>query len=181
MNMKFDCGFRKENNRFRYRAGGIIIHRDRMPFVKSSVGGCFCMIGGGAALGESSSACIEREVREEAVFRASAEYLAVVCENFFRGIGGKIDGPDCHTIEFCCRMRLPDDPSLCKRCTDDGEEPVWIPLNEVRSADIKPVFIKENIDRILKEKTVLHVIEERDRQAEKAALRPDITESSDLI
>ena len=36
--MKYDCGFVKGNNWFRYRTGGILIHNNKMLFVKSGIG-----------------------------------------------------------------------------------------------------------------------------------------------
>ena len=41
-------------------------------------------------MGETSESCIEREILEEAGIKASASHLAVVCENFFKGIGNFI-------------------------------------------------------------------------------------------
>ena len=42
----YDCGFAKENHRFRFRTGGIIIKDNKMLFVKSSIGNYYYMIGG---------------------------------------------------------------------------------------------------------------------------------------
>lgn len=64
------------------------------------------------------------------------EHLAVVCENFFNGKGGK---------------------------TDSGEELVWLSLDEIESSKIKPDFLKENIKSIIGAKETVHIIEERDR------------------
>ena len=162
--MKYDCGFQKENNWFRYRTGGILIHDNKMLFVKSSIGDYYYMIGGGVHMGEPSDACIEREVLEEAGINASVDHLAVVCENFFKGNGGIIEGLDCHTIEFYYYMKIQEeDLSACKHVTDDGEELVWLPIEEIKTSRIKPEFIKENIDRIINERQTMHVIEERDR------------------
>ena len=36
--MKYDCCFAQGNNWFRYRTGGILIHNNRMLFVKSAIG-----------------------------------------------------------------------------------------------------------------------------------------------
>lgn len=36
--MEYDCGFKKGDNRFRYRTGGILIHDNKMLFVKSNFG-----------------------------------------------------------------------------------------------------------------------------------------------
>ena len=84
----YDCGFMKEGNWFRYRAGGIVIKDHKMLFVKSAIGGYYYMIGGAVHMGETSEACIEREIFEESGIHAKVDHLAVVCENFFKGIGG---------------------------------------------------------------------------------------------
>lgn len=81
--MKLDCGFTKENKWFRYRTCGIIIHNDKMLFVKSKIGGYYYMIGGGVHLGENSVNCIEREILEETGMHAKVDRLSVICENFF--------------------------------------------------------------------------------------------------
>lgn len=162
--MKYDCGFEKGNKWFRYRTGGILIHNNKMLFVKSAIGDYYYMIGGAVHLGETSDTCIEREVLEESGIHAKVDYLAVVCENFFKGIGGKIDGLDCHTIEFYYYMKIPnDDLSLCKHMTDTGEELVWLPIEEIKTSKIKPDFIKEYIHKIISERKTIHVIEEKDR------------------
>lgn len=161
--MKYDCGFEKGNKWFRYRTGGILIHNNKMLFVKSAIGDYYYMIGGGVHIGETSESCIEREVFEESGVRTCVEYLAVVCENFFKGIGGKIDGLDCHTIEFYYYMKIIDDLNLCKNMTDEGEELVWLSIEEIENSKIKPTFIKEHINKIINERKTIHVIEERDR------------------
>lgn len=162
--MKMDCGFTKENNWFRYRTGGIIIHNGKMLFVKSKIGGYYYMIGGGVHLGENSVACIEREILEEAGIEAKAEHLSVVCENFFRGHGGEIDGMDCHTIEMYYYMNITDEQRrLCKKQTDDGEKLVWIDICEIGNCFIKPICIGERIEEIINSKNTFHIIEERDR------------------
>lgn len=160
--MKYDCGFAKGNNWFRYRTGGILIHNNKMLFVKSAIGNYYYMIGGGVHLGETSVACIEREVFEESGINACVDHLAVVCENFFKGIGGKIDGLDCHTIEFYYYMKIiNDDLNLCKNMTDDGEELVWLPIEKIKDSQIKPECIKDYIYKIINEVQTIHVIEER--------------------
>lgn len=162
--MEYDCGFIKGNNWFRYRTGGILIHNNKMLFVKSAVGDYYYMIGGGVHLGETSKACIEREIFEEAGIHARVSHLAVVCENFFKGIGGKIDGLDCHTLEFYYYMEIMDDDiSLCKDRTDEGEDLVWLPVEKIAQSEVKPSCVKDYINEILKEKRTIHIIEERDR------------------
>ena len=122
------------------------------------------MVGGGVQLGETSETCIEREIYEETGMHTCVERLAVICENFFKGVGGTIDGLDCHKIEFYYYMKVSDeDLKLCKNKTDDGEQLVWLPLEEIASKEIKPAFLKENISNIINEKNIIHIINERDR------------------
>ena len=135
-----------------------------MLFVKSAIGDYFYMVGGGVQLGETSETCIEREIYEETGMHTCVERLAVICENFFKGVGGTIDGLDCHTIEFYYYMKaLDEDLKLCKNKTDDGEQLVWLPLEEIASKEIKPAFLKENISNIIDDKNIIHIINERDR------------------
>lgn len=162
--MTYDCGFKKENNWFRYRTGGILIYDNKMLFIKSAFGDYFYMIGGGVHLGETSEACIEREILEETGINAKVDHLAVVCENFFKGIDGKIDGLDCHTIEFYYYMKISDnDLKSCKDITDDGEKLVWIPIEKIKESKIKPAFIKDYIKKIIFEQQTFHIIDETDR------------------
>jgi len=105
--MKYDCGFEKGDNWFRYRTGGILIRDNKMLFVKSAIGDYYYMIGGG--------------------------------------------------------VHLDNNMDACKNMTDEGEELVWLPIDEIKENVIKPAFIREYIDRIIGEKQTIHVIEERDR------------------
>lgn len=159
----YDCCFAKENNWFRYRAGAFILHDNKLLFVKSNFGDYFYVIGGGVHLGETSMDCVTREVFEETGIRASVDHLAVVCENFFDGVGGIIDGKDCHTLEFYYLMKIDsEDTSTWKNVTDDGEELIWIPVDEIANSNIKPSFIPERIEEIMNSGCPLHIIENRD-------------------
>ena len=162
--MKHDCCFNKDNNRFRYRTGAIVIHDGKMLFVRNKFGRYYYLLGGGVHMNETSVSCIEREFLEETGIEARAERLAVVCENFFLGDGGIIDGLDCHTLEFYYVMTITGDVNRCRTVTDDGEELVWLPVEDIPCSDIKPTFIREIMDRIIDGDRTIHVIEERDRR-----------------
>ncbi len=160
----YDCGFTKGNHRFRFRTGGIIIKDNKMLFVKCNIGNYYYMIGGAVQLGETTEQCIEREIYEEAGIKVKAERLAVVCENFFKGVGGVIDGFDCHTMEFYYLMTLQEDgEDINKKVTDEGEELVWVPIEEIPHSDIKPSFMKEHIQEIINGDKIIHIIWEKDR------------------
>ena len=161
---EFDCGFQRENRCFRYRAGGILTHDGKVLFVKSNFGDYFYIVGGAVEMGERSDVCAVREIFEETGIKADIDRLAVVCENFFHGVGGVIDGCDCHTIEFYYLLSASDaDICVCRELNDEGEQLVWLPLEEIPNSDIKPTFIKECIDDIVHGSGMLHIIEERDR------------------
>ena len=161
--MKYDCGYSVQNNWFRYRTGGILTHENKILFVKSAIGNYYYMIGGGVHLNETSETCIEREILEEAGISASVDHLAVVCENFFKGVGGKIDKLNCHTIEFYFLMNIDDNLDSIKNRTDEGEELVWLTIEEIMQNEIKPKFISERIVDIVNGNNIIHIIEERDR------------------
>ncbi len=158
--MQYDCGFSKENSRFRYRAGGLLIHDGKILFAKNAVGGYFYILGGGVHMGETSEHCIEREFFEETGIHAKAERLAVVCENFFRGEFGE----DCHILEFYYLMIAETDAiEKCKHTSDIGENLVWLPIGQVPECEIKPDFIKKSICEIITGSEILHVVNESDR------------------
>ena len=58
---------------------------------------------------------------------------------------------------------LDEDLKSCRSKTDEGEQLVWLSLEEISSKNIKPTFIKENISNIISERKIMHIIEERDR------------------
>ncbi len=158
--MQYDCGFTKENNRFRYRAGGLLMHNDRILFVKNAVGGYFYILGGGVHLGETSQNCIEREFLEETGIHAKAGRLAVVCENFFRGEFRE----NCHVLEFYYLMTAEADAiEHCKSTSDIGENLVWLPIEQIPECEIKPGFIKDSIREIICGNGIMHVVNESDR------------------
>jgi ADP-ribose pyrophosphatase YjhB (NUDIX family) len=160
----YDCAFTKGNHKFRFRTGGIMIKDNKMLFVKSNFGNYYYMIGGAVQLGETTEKCIEREVFEEAGIKVQVERLAVVCENFFQGIGGAMDGFDCHTMEFYYLLKVQEDEAgVNKKETDEGEELVWLPMEEIPDSEIKPSFIKEYINEIMNGDKIIHIIWEKDR------------------
>ena len=160
----YDCGLTKGNHRFRFRTGGIIIKDNKLLFVKCNIGNYYYMIGGGVQLGETTEKCIEREILEEAGINTETDRLAVVCENFFKGVGGEIDGFHCHTMEFYYLMKMQEDTGCAvKMQTDEGEKLVWLPIEEIPNSDIKPAFIKEYISEIINGDRILHIIWEKER------------------
>lgn len=38
---------------------------------------------------------------------------------------------------------------------------MWLPIDEIRTSNIKPDFIKDNIEKIFNERNIIHIIEEK--------------------
>ncbi len=155
---QLDCCYTKENYYFRYRTGAIIVRDGKMLFVKSMFENHYCyMLGGGVHLGEDSKSCIEREAFEETGVHCKAKQIAIICENFFYGIGGNIDGKECHVLEYYYLMEFPEDAEF-KTITDEGENLVWVPIEEFENTDIRPGFLKETLKDAIAGKPLMHVI-----------------------
>lgn len=82
----FDCGFTKDNNWFRYRAGAIIIEDDCVLFAGNELEDYYYSIGGGVHMGETAQDAVIREVYEETGVRYEIDHLAVIHENFLMRI-----------------------------------------------------------------------------------------------
>ena len=155
---QYDCGISVDNYWFRYRTGAIIIRDGKMLFVKSMFGGGYCyMIGGGVHLCEDSASCIEREVYEETGVKCSVIRPAIICENFFIGSDGKIEGKDCHVLEFYYLMEAPEDSAFAGE-TDTDERLVWLPLDELDKYDVRPIMLKTKLQEAIDGGVVLHVV-----------------------
>ena len=153
----FDCGIEKDNYWFRYRTGAIIVRDNKMLFVKSKFGGYYYMIGGGVHLGEDSKSCVERETYEETGVKCTARRIAIICENFFRGVGGAIDGKDCHELEYYYLMDMPKE-AIFETSTDDDEKLEWVALDELSNNDIRPAFLKTELKGVIECGSLIHVI-----------------------
>lgn len=101
----FDCGFTKENNWFRYRAGAIIVENECVLFVGNKNEKYLYSVGGGVHMGETAEAAVLREVFEETGVQYEIDHLAVIHENFFNENEGALKGLDCHEISFYFLMK----------------------------------------------------------------------------
>lgn len=155
--MSVDCCMTKENYWFRYRTGAIIVRDGKMLFVQSNYGGYYYMIGGAVHLCEDSSRCIEREVLEETGVNCTVRRSAIICENFFKGVGGIMDGKDCHVLEFYYLMDVPDGADF-KTANDEGEKLVWLPVEKIGTSDIRPMILKEKLPEVIKGAPLMHLI-----------------------
>ena len=61
----FDCGFKKENHQFRYRAAAIIVEDGCVLFAGNERDDYYYSVGGAVCMGEYAEDAVIREVYEE--------------------------------------------------------------------------------------------------------------------
>ena len=81
--MEYNCGFTKDNKRFRYRAAATIIEDNCILFAGNASEDYFYSVGGAVHMGETAEDAAVREVYEETGVRYEIDRLAVIHENFF--------------------------------------------------------------------------------------------------
>lgn len=158
--MVFNCSFKKEDKRFRYRAAAIIIENDCVLFAGNSLEDYYYSIGGGVHIGEKAKDAVKREVFEETGIHYEVDRLAVVHENFFYGKGGTLDGLHCHEIEFFYLMKPKGNQELKSDSYVYGvkEEMKWIPIKELDKYKAFPAFLKDYLKEEHKE--IVHIVTE---------------------
>lgn len=143
--MDQDCGFRKGNKWFRYRAAAIIVEDDCVLFAGNEANDYYYSIGGGVHLGESSEEAVIREVFEETGIKYEVDYLAIIHENFFVGTSD-LEGLDCHEICFYYMMKSKGNKNLKSNSFTMGglkESMYWIPIEGLEKCKAYPTFMKE--------------------------------------
>ena len=140
----FDCGFTKEENWFRYRAGAIIIENECVLFAGNANEDYLYSIGGGVHMGETAEDAVKREVYEETGVHYEIDRLAVIHENFFNQNTGTLKGLQCHEISFYFLMKPRGTQELHSNSYAYGakEEMHWIPIKDLGSYKAFPSFLK---------------------------------------
>ena len=144
-NKGLDCGFSREGNWFRFRAGAIIIEDECVLMVRNDRDHYYYSVGGGVQLGETAEQAVEREVFEETGVHYEVDRLAVVHENFFNDSDGLLAGLNCHEIALYFLMK----PKGIKEFHGDSytngvkEEMHWVPIAELHKHKAFPSFLQE--------------------------------------
>lgn len=156
--MSIDCGFKNENNWFRYRAGAIIIENGCVLFAGNELEDYYYSIGGGVKMNEKAEDAVIREVYEETGVRYEVDRLAVIHENFFEGDGGTLDNLKCHEISFFYLMKPRGTQELCSDSYTFGvkEEMKWIPIEELENYKAFPSFLKEYLEE--SHDSIVHIV-----------------------
>lgn len=145
----YDCGFTRENNWFRYRAGAIIIENNCVLFVGNKNEDYLYSVGGGVHMGETAEDAVRREVFEETGVHYEIDRLAVIHENFFNENTGTLKGLDCHEISFYFLMKPRGTQELHSSSYTHGakEEMHWIPIEDLDQYKAFPGFLKEYLSK----------------------------------
>ncbi len=161
-----DCGFTRDKNWFRYRAGAIIVEEDKVLFATDDTIDYYYTVGGGVHLGETAEDCVKREVSEETGVEYDVDHLAVICENFFSGKGGNIDGLDCHCLELYFVMKSRGMTELHSNSVNSVgavEHMKWIAMDDIEKYNIKPSFLKERLREIVTGNGIIHIVTDADK------------------
>ena len=146
----FDCGFTREGNWFRYRAGAIIVEDGCVLLASNGLDDYYYSIGGGVHLGESAEDAVRREVLEETGVEYEIDRLAVIHENLFDQNTGTLKGLECHEICLYFQMKPRGTQELhSDSITAFGtrEQMHWIPIAELSRHKAFPVFLQEYLSR----------------------------------
>ena len=142
--MDYDCGFTKENKWFRYRAAAIIVEDGCVLFATNEKVDYYYSIGGAVHIGERAEDAVKREVFEETGVEYEVERLAVIHENFFKGLTA-LDGLLCHEVALYYLMKPKGQVKLnCKSTTMGVKERICrIPIDKLSEYKTYPVFLKK--------------------------------------
>lgn len=156
--MSFDCGFKKENNWFRYRAAAIIVEDGCVLFAGNEIDDYLYSIGGGVHMNETSKEAVVREVFEETGVHYEVDRLAVIHENLFEGDGGTLGDSHCHEVAFYYLMKPRGSKELHSDSYTCGvkEEMHWIPIEELDKHRAFPMFLKEYLREI--PEGIVHIV-----------------------
>ena len=146
---QFDCGFTRDTNWFRYRAGAIIVENGCVLLVGNAKENYLYSVGGGVHMGETAEDAVLREVLEETGVPYEIDHLAVIHENFFNENSGSLQGLNCHEISFYFLMKPRGTQELHSNSYTYGvkEEMHWIPIKNLDKYKAFPSFLKDYLSK----------------------------------
>ncbi|MDP5275451.1 NUDIX hydrolase [Chengkuizengella axinellae] len=142
-----DIVFTNQMNKFNFRAAAVCIESDHILLTKAKNEDHWFIPGGRVSMMETGEEALERELNEELGKEVEIDRMIWIVENFFT-----YNEQNFHEICFIYNGTFSD--SLYP---EKGNEPFfdeenkafmfqWIPLNQVKSMDIRPEFIKSRLN-----------------------------------
>lgn len=145
-----DILFDIDGELFSYRIGGALIKDNRVLLTKG--GDDYSLPGGHAQIGETSKQTIVREFKEETALDVEPVNVLSTFENFYEW-----DGKKCHQLCVYYWLRLLDaEQELMPNPDVKGIEYVWVNIDELKSIDLYPIGLSDQIREGLIDKA--HVI-----------------------
>ena len=138
-----------EDYKLNIRAGGIIIHNNKLLTHKDKKSNFYAVLGGRVAIGEDSETTFKREMQEELNKEVEITGYVGTVENFF-----EMNGVKYHEIEIIHKAEFIDEKDKKLEETiqnfegKDYLEYEWIDLGKIDEYDIRPQILKN----VLKEK-----------------------------
>lgn len=143
-----DTTFHTDQGVFNYRTAAIWIIEDHILLHRQAGDNYWALPGGRVHVGEDSKNSLAREMKEELGVEITVEQLLWFTENFF-----DYRGTPFHEIGLYYTISGLVDPSLRQKGPFyglEGERLIyqWVPLDELPSMTVYPVFLKERIIHI---------------------------------
>jgi ADP-ribose pyrophosphatase YjhB (NUDIX family)/DNA-binding XRE family transcriptional regulator len=124
---------------FSYRVGGVLIKNNKILLTKG--GDDYSLPGGHSQIGETSQETIIREFKEETGLDVKPLSVISTCENFW-----KWDDKDCHQLCIHYKLKMVDETQeLVPNPDTKGTEYVWLELEKLKSINLYPVGISDQI------------------------------------
>lgn len=145
-----------EDYKLNIRAGGVIIHNNKILAHRNINKDHYCLPGGRIEIGESSEQTIKREIQEELGKKIEIRGYVATIENFF-----EMENKKYHEIYFLHRLEFAKDEDKKIDYTMhnvEGKEYLqyeWLDLDKIEQYNILPKCLKE----VLKSRNFpIHVI-----------------------
>ncbi len=143
-----DTASRKK--RFIYRVAGVCVHEGHVLLHREESGDFWALPGGRPEFCETSSAALEREMREEIDVDVEVGRLLWVMEHFFRHAGRRF-----HELGFYYEMHLPADPKFLDVMHEftgtEGQTTLifrWFPIEDLTTIRFYPVFFRSALTHL---------------------------------
>ena len=144
---QLNCRYDRNNERFSYRVGAIIIEDGKVLLATNDSANYYYSVGGGVHFGETSRNAVLREVKEETGVDYEIDRLAFVHENFFVETCGLNKGKRFHELSLYYLMKPRGTLKINSDsyCADGKEYLTWVPIDKLKNMKVFPEFYADKL------------------------------------